>query len=73
MAQTFEFYTARADEAADRAKAATLDNVKTRELRAEKSWRDLASRARKVSADREKADAARVARREAEAEAASSA
>ena len=67
MAQTYEFYAARADEAAARANEATLDNVRTRELRAEKSWRGLAEQARKSVIAREKADAERVAKREAEA------
>ena len=67
MAQTFEFYNARAEEAAARAEEATLDNVKSRELRAEKSWRGLAEQARKSVIAREKADAERVAKREAEA------
>ena len=67
MAQTYEFYNARAEEAAARAEEATLDNVKSRELRAEKSWRGLAEQARKSVIAREKADAERVAKREAEA------
>ncbi|MGB3710251.1 MAG: hypothetical protein WA985_01025 [Erythrobacter sp.] len=72
MAQTFEFYTERADAAAAAAKEAELDNVKERELRSEKTWRGLAEQARKGAIEREKADAARVAKREAEAEAAAS-
>ena len=67
MAQTYEFYNARAEEAAARAEKATLDNVRNRELRAEKSWRGLAEQARKSVIAREKADAERVAKREAEA------
>ncbi|MEO1490375.1 MAG: hypothetical protein AAFR88_13215 [Pseudomonadota bacterium] len=67
MAQTYEFYAARADEAAARAEQATLDNVRDRELRAEKSWRGLAEQARKSVVAREEADAARAAKREAEA------
>ena len=67
MAQTFEFYSARADEAAARAEEAKLDNVKQRELRAEKSWRGLADQARKGEMAREKAAAEREAKREAEA------
>ena len=67
MAQTYEFYNARAEEAAARAEKATLDNVRNRELRAEKSWRGLAEQARKSIIAREKADAERVAKREAEA------
>ena len=73
MAQTYEFYSARADEAAARADEATLDNVREREQRAEKSWRGLAEQARKGVIAREKVEAERIARREAEAEAAQSA
>ena len=67
MAQTYEFYQARAEEAAERAAEAKLDNVRDRELRAEKSWRGLADQARAGVIAREKADAERIARREAEA------
>ena len=55
MSQTFEFYDARAKDAAAEAKAATLDNVRERSLRAEKTWRGLAAQARKVKTEREKA------------------
>ena len=68
MSQTFEFYDARAREAADAASEATLDNVKERNLRAAKTWRGLADQARRVLLDREKAERERVARREAENE-----
>lgn len=67
MAQTFEFYHARAEEAAARAKVADLENVRERELRAEKTWRGLAAQARKVATDRAKAEEARAERRAAEA------
>ena len=67
MSQTFDFYDARAREAADEAKQATLQNVRERHLRAEKTWRSLADQAQKVATDRAKADQERVARREAEA------
>ena len=67
MAQTFEFYHARAEEAAERAKAAELENVRERELRAEKTWRGLAAQAQKVADDRVKAEEARAERRAAEA------
>ena len=66
MAQTYEFYCERADEAAALAAKATLDNVRERELRSEKTWRGLAEQARKTVAEREKADLARAERREAE-------
>lgn len=73
MSQTFEFYDARAREAATEAQAATLDNVRERNLRAEKIWRGLADQARKVMTDRRKTEAEKAARRieeAAEAEAA---
>ena len=62
MAQTYEFYTARADEARKAADDATLDNVRNRELRAAKSWEDLAEHARgvaeaRVKTEREKREA----------------
>ena len=60
MSQTFEFYDARAKDAAAEAKAATLDNVRERSLRAEKTWRGLATQARKVKTEREKAVQARL-------------
>ncbi|QIQ85298.1 hypothetical protein [Erythrobacter sp.] len=67
MAQTYEFYLERAEAAAEAAKKAKLANVRDRELRSEKTWRGLAEQARKTALEREKADAERAARREAEA------
>ena len=55
MSQTFEFYDARAREAAAEAEKATLDNVRDRNLRAAKTWRCLADQARRVVAERNKA------------------
>ena len=66
MSQTFEFYDARAREAAREAKEATLDNVRDRSLRAEKTWRGLATQARKVMRERAKAEQERAAKRDAE-------
>jgi hypothetical protein len=66
MAQTYEFYRERADEAAALAAKATLANVRERELRSEKSWRGLAEHARKTIEERQKADLARAVRRAAE-------
>ena len=63
MSQTFEFYSERADDAAAEAKAATLDNVRERCLRAERTWRGLANQARRTLLQRQKTDAARVAKR----------
>lgn len=66
MSQTFEFYDARAREAASEAAAATLDNVRDRNLRAEKTWRALASQAKKLMVARETSERQRVERRAAE-------
>lgn len=66
MAMTYEFYCARADEAASLAAAATLDNVRERELRSERTWRGLAEHARKLVEERAKAEAARREGRAAE-------
>ncbi len=66
MAQTYEFYCERADEAAARADTATLENVRERELRSEKTWRGLAEQARKTAEERIKADRIRAEKREAE-------
>lgn len=63
MAQTYEFYCERADEAAALADKATLDNVRDRELRSEKTWRGLAEQARKTAEERIKADLVRAERR----------
>ena len=60
MSQTFEFYDARANEAAAEAEKATLDNVRDRNLRAEKTWRGLANQARRVLIDRAKAEEERA-------------
>ena len=73
MSQTYEFYAERAKEAADEAAAATLDNVRDRNLRAEKTWAALAEQARKVKADRIKAEETKAARIAAEADAAAEA
>lgn len=66
MYQSFEFYEARAQEAALEAEGATLDNVKQRNLRAEKSWTRLAELARKVALDRAKAEQIKAEKRDAE-------
>lgn len=68
MAQTYEFYSERADAAAAAAEKATLDNVRERELRAEKTWRGLAEQARKTADDREKRENERIARQAEQAE-----
>jgi len=66
MSPNFDFYDSRANEAAEAAEAATLDNVRERNLRSEATWRGLAEQARKVEHDRAKADAERAAKRAAE-------
>ncbi len=66
MAQTYEFYCERADEAALLADKATLENVRERELRSEKTWRGLAEHARKTAEERIKADNVRAERRAAD-------
>ncbi|MFY7745181.1 MAG: hypothetical protein ACOVQY_07125 [Erythrobacter sp.] len=63
MAQTYEFYCERADEAAALAAQATLENVRDRELRSEKTWRGLAEQARKTAIQRDKADRERAEKR----------
>ena len=67
MSQTYAFFDARATESAAEAETATLDNVRDRALRSEKTWRALADKARKVEEDRVNAEAQRQLRREAEA------
>ncbi len=68
MSPTFEFYTARADQAAAEASTADLANVRDRALRSEKTWRGLAAQAKKMLAERAKAEIVRAERRAAEAE-----
>lgn len=67
MAHPHEFYLERADEAAALAAKATLENVRERELRSEKTWRGLAEQARRTIDEREKAERVRAERRAAEA------
>lgn len=67
MNHTYEFYIARAREAGTAAKAARLDNVRERELRAEKTWLGLAEQARKVTLQRERLVLEKAALRLAEA------
>jgi len=54
MSQSYEFYCARADQAAEAASKAELANGRERELRAEKTWRGLAEHARAVAEERAK-------------------
>lgn len=66
MTQTYEFCRERADEAAALADQATLDNVRERELRSERTWRGLAEHALKTMEERAKAERQRAERRAAE-------
>ena len=70
MSQTHEFYEERARHAQAEADKAALDNVRDRELRSAKAWREMADRARLIEAERIKAEAVRAERRAAEREAA---
>ena len=62
MSQTFEFYASQAKAAFDAADAATLDNVRDRNLRAAKSWSTLADQALRVRAQRAKTEAEKAER-----------
>jgi hypothetical protein len=66
MSQTFDFYDARANEAVAEAQAATLDNVRDRNLRAAKTWRGLADQARKVMVDRARSEREKADRKASE-------
>ena len=65
MTISFEFANERAEEAAQAAESAQLDNVRERALRSEAAWRDMAERARKTAVSRAKreeaAEEARIA------------
>ncbi len=67
MSQTYEFYAERAKEAAGEAASATLDNVRERHERAEKTWTALAEQARTVKAERIRTEESKAALRAAEA------
>jgi hypothetical protein len=70
MSQTFEFYDERAKSAEAAAEQAVLGNVRERELRSAKAWREMADRQLMIDAERVKAEEIRAARRAAELEAA---
>ena len=63
MSQTFEFYDQRAKAALAEADQAVLENVRDRELRSAKAWREMADRALMIEAERAKAEEIRAARR----------
>jgi hypothetical protein len=69
MSQTYDFYDQRAKAAEAEAKQAVLDNVRDRELRSAKAWREMADRALMIEAERAKAEIYRAERRAAELEA----
>ena len=66
MADSYKFYLERAEAAAIAAGAATLDNVRDRELRAEKTWLGLANQAKAVALQREKSEREKAERRSSE-------
>jgi hypothetical protein len=67
MSQTYEFYDARAKAAESAADEAALANVRDRELRSAKAWREMADRQLMIDAERAKAEVFRAERRAAEA------
>ena len=69
MSQTYDFYDQRAKAAEAEAQQAVLDNVRDRELRSAKAWREMANRALLIEAERAKAEIYRAERRAAELEA----
>ena len=66
MSQTFEFYDERAKAAEAEAERALLDNVRERELRSAKAWREMANRQLLIDAERVKSEEIRAKRRAAE-------
>jgi hypothetical protein len=66
MSQTFEFYDQRARDAEAQAEQAVLANVRERELRSAKAWREMADRQLMIDAERVKAEVVRAERRAAE-------
>ena len=62
MSQTFQFYAARAQAAEQAAEEAQLANVRDRELRSAKAWREMADRQLVVDNERAKAEVIRAER-----------
>ena len=60
MSQTFEFYDERAKAAEAEAERALLDNVRERELRSAKAWREMANRQLLIDAERVKSEEIRA-------------
>jgi hypothetical protein len=73
MSQTFMFYDQRARDAEAEAERAVLANVRERELRSAKAWREMADRALLIEAERSKAEIVRAERRAVELETAEAA
>jgi hypothetical protein len=67
MSQTFEFYDQRARAAEAEAQSAPLANVRERELRSARAWREMADRQLLIDSERVKVEAARLQRRAEEA------
>jgi hypothetical protein len=61
MALSFEFLIARAEQAAQEAASALLENVRERALRSEAAWRTMADRVLEVAVNRELAQQERLA------------
>ena len=55
MALSYEFLMERAEQAAQEAANAVLENVRERALRSEKAWRDMAEQVLEVQRNRERA------------------
>jgi len=55
VALTYEFFLARAQDSANEADLAVLENVRERALRSEAAWRDMADKALKAANGREAA------------------
>ena len=66
MSLTYEFYVQRAEAAEAAADAASLNNVRERELRSAHAWREMANRQLMIESERVKADEIRAERRAAE-------
>lgn len=66
MSQTLEFYLARADESAQEADCATLDNVRDRARRSEAAWRQMAARVMHIEEQRRASEQQKCERLEAE-------
>ncbi|PZT90225.1 MAG: hypothetical protein DI637_04315 [Citromicrobium sp.] len=67
MSQTYDFYSARAAEAAAEASNAKLENVRQRALRSEATWQALADQARSVAEQRKAIERQKAEERQAAA------